>query len=431
MGRNFKQLVILASIIFALCVHIVLKRYGKGVDFSMQIIQDSTNDENEQRSSIPEKKSLEKGKWKSEEFHDKEGQMTRDHVLRDELKTFDPFTLNTPIPFLPEYKNPCFKDEYGKLYCLPYFFLLASQKSGTTDLYQKLIAHQLITTYRKEYHWWYRARFRSYPRHPQRNFTEYMDWYGSTTTEIQDFVVEGENSKYHPLIFGDFSASSIYDQLEWRNMPQNYGLLQPIVISADVIKHVLPKAKFIVLLRNPTDRLYSDYNYFHKGNLNSSSKAFDKKVKDGISWFQDCLSRHLQNIKSCLYDIPEYVDTSDKMWHPEKSWDPVIRIRAGLYSEFLNDWFNVFPRNQFYVVILDQFSKHTVTELENIYTFLELPKLNSDLKIDTEKINLKSGDRIKVPFWNGTKQIVNEFYQPYNIKLSKLLGADKMLWEEV
>ena len=431
MGRHYKYVVILVSIIFALFVHIVLKSYGKRVDLSMQIIQDSTNDVSEQRSNIPEKKSLEKERWKSEEFRDTIGQVTRDHVLRNELKTFDPYTLKTPIPFLPEYKNPCFKDEYGKLYCLPYFFLLAAQKSGTTDLYIKLITHQLITTYRKEYHWWYRARFRPYPRHPRRNFTQYMDWYRSATEKIQNFAVECENNQYHPLIFGDFSASSIYDQLEWRQMPQNNGLPQPALISADVIKHVLPKAKFIVLLRNPTDRLYSDYTFFHREHLDSSSKDFDQKVKEGISWFQDCLSRNRQNNKSCLYDIPEYVDTSDKMWHPETSWDPVIRIRAGLYSEFLSDWFNVFPRNQFYVVTLDHFSKDTLTELQNMYTFLELPKLNNDLKMDTEKVNLKSGERIKVAFWNGTKQLVNEFYRPYNIKLSKLLGADKMLWEKV
>ena len=430
MSRNYKQFMILASIAFALCVHIVIKSYGK-IDFSMQILQDSTNNVNKQRSSIPEKKLLEKGKWESEKVHDMEGQMMRDHVLRDDLKTFDPFTLKTPLPFLPEYKNPCFKDEYGKLYCLPYFFLLSAQKSGTTDLYCKLITHQLITTYRKEYHWWYRARFRSYPRHSKINFTQYMDWYRSATRRIQDFVVEGKNGQSHPLILGDFSASSIYDQFEWRKMPQNYGLPQPAVISADVIKHVLPKAKFIVLLRNPTDRLYSDYNFFHRQKLDSSSEDLDQKVKEGISWFQTCLKSHLQNNKSCLYDIPQYVNTSDEMWHPAKSWDPVVRIRAGLYSEFLNDWFNVFPRKQFYVVTLDQFSKHTITELENIYTFLELPKLNSDLKIDTEKINLRSGERIKVPFWNGTKHVVKKFYQPYNIKLSKLLGADKMLWEEV
>ena len=428
MGRNYKLFVILAIVIFALFEHTVIKHYYKGVGFSMPTAKDSVNDE--EMLGIRDKKALEKSKSKGSELHNIFDQKTKQYVLRDELKTFDPLTLKTPLPFLPDYKNPCFKDEFGKLYCLPYFFLLASQKSGTTDLFHKLRIHPLICSNRKEYHWWNRARFKPYPKRPRRNFTEYMDWYNSSTKEIQDFIVKDENSQYHPLVIGDYSASSLYDQLEWRKIPQNFGLSQPAIISADVIKHVLPKAKFIVLLRNPTDRLYSDYIYFNRKEQNRSSKAFDEKVREGISWFQECLSRNLQSNKSCLYDIPQYLDTGYNMWHPEDVWDAVVRIRAGLYSEFLSDWFNVFPRNQFYVVTLDQFSKHTVTELENMYSFLGLPGLNNDSKINTEIVWLKTGKRLKVPFWNKTKQLVNDFYHPYNVKLSKLLGADKIVWDD-
>ena len=395
MCRNFKQLVVFALIILILFVHVVVTIYKRS-GFSKKTVRDSTNGTSKQILGMTEKNTLVKGKGKISDLHNENDQRIKSYVLREELQTFDPFTLKTPIPFLPEYKNPCFEDEYGKLYCLPYFFLLASQKSGTTDLYKKLVTHPMISSNKKEYHWWNRARFKSYQKHRRVNFIEYMDRYHSSTKKLQNVVVEGANGQYHPKIFGDGTASTLYDQLEWRNIPQNFGLPQPAVISADVIKHILPKAKFIVILRNPTDRLYSDYNYFNR--KNQSSKAFDQKVKEGVSWFQGCLSSKVQNKKSCLYDIPEYVNTSNKMWHPENSWDPVIRIRAGLYSELLSDWFNVFPRYQFYIVTLDQFSKSTNAELEKMYTFLELPKRNNNMKINIEKVHLKTKENLKYPF---------------------------------
>ena len=353
--------------------------------------------------------------------------LSREYVLRQDLETFDPLTLKTPLPFLKEYKNPCFKDEHSKLYCLPYFFILASQKSGTSDLYRKVVLHPQISSNKKEFHWWNRARFVPYPKHPRINFSQYMDWYNSSTKQMNDVVIDKEYGPYHPLVFGDGTASSLYDQLEWRKIPQNFGLTKPAVISADVIKHVLPKAKFLVILRNPTERLYSDYTYYNE--RRSDSNKFHEKVAKGISWFQDCLAHKVQKQGSCLYDFPEYVNVSKPGWHPDTSWDPVIRLRAGLYSEFLIDWFNVFPRDQFHVFTLEEFSRDTVTKLQHIYKFLDLdPPPESILQGHFKHRSRATKTNFKMPFLNKTRELINTFYRPYNVKLSKLLESGGTIW---
>ena len=42
-------------------------------------------------------------------------------------------------PWLSGVKNPCYKDQQGAVRCLPYLSIIGVSKSGTTDLYKKLM----------------------------------------------------------------------------------------------------------------------------------------------------------------------------------------------------------------------------------------------------------------------------------------------------
>ena len=43
------------------------------------------------------------------------------------------------LPWLPEVKNPCYRDSEGRVRCLPYLSIIGVSKCGTTDLYKKLM----------------------------------------------------------------------------------------------------------------------------------------------------------------------------------------------------------------------------------------------------------------------------------------------------
>ena len=46
-----------------------------------------------------------------------------------------------------------------RMRCLPYFYIIGPQKTGTTDLFRSLVAHPNIAQgYAKEPHWWTRSR---------------------------------------------------------------------------------------------------------------------------------------------------------------------------------------------------------------------------------------------------------------------------------
>ncbi|XP_052829247.1 carbohydrate sulfotransferase 15 isoform X2 [Octopus bimaculoides] len=154
------------------------------------------------------------------------------------------------------------------LRCLPYFYLVGVDKCGTTDLFSRLRQHpELLRTNAlngKETHWWSWRRF-------------------------------GDGS---PTVFWDFTG--------WPLIAQNKGLEQPTVLTPHCISHLTPNVKFILLLRNPVERLYSDYLFVKRKNL--SVEDFDKGVKYSWNELQKCTEK--LDIRLCLFDKSLHMKTT-------------------------------------------------------------------------------------------------------------------------
>ena len=54
-------------------------------------------------------------------------------------------------------------------------------------------------------------------------------------------------------------------------------------------------------------------------------------------------------------------------------------IHEGLYSVFLEDWLRIFPKEQVYVVRMEDYAPNIPGELAKIYDFMELGKLKNIL----------------------------------------------------
>ena len=63
-----------------------------------------------------------------------------------------------------------------RMRCLPYFYIIGPQKTGTTDLFGSLIAHPNIeAAYAKEPHWWSRSRLCKFNHAAEKQFRIYKD----------------------------------------------------------------------------------------------------------------------------------------------------------------------------------------------------------------------------------------------------------------
>lgn len=56
------------------------------------------------------------------------------------------------------------------------------------------------------------------------------------------------------MCVGDGSASTVWDNDRWYMLPDSSYYSEPYVTHADYVRHLLPAAKIIIILRNPTLR---------------------------------------------------------------------------------------------------------------------------------------------------------------------------------
>ncbi|KAJ8045876.1 Carbohydrate sulfotransferase 15 [Holothuria leucospilota] len=311
---------------------------------------------------------------------------------------------------LPNHKNPCWYDNLsGKtLLCVPYFFLLGVTKCGTSDVWEKLSFHpQIVRQVDKESHWWTQGRYgkrRSFSLELRRG-----------TKDLDKPTKRNSNSS--TMVIGDGSPSTFWDNHNWRSdFP---GSTQgPPYIVADLIHAVDPDAKLIVIFRDPVSRMYSSYNFF-KGK-SASPEEFHHKVVERIGIFQRCLS--VNSLRACAYqDIVNF--------HPKNRDNSMMQLRIGIYHVFLEDWLRIFPKNQLFILELEDWNNRCTQILPEMFEFLNLERL-SDMSI---KLSCSRPPRNKAkfevkPVLPETKKILEKFYQPYNLRLYEMLQDSRFNW---
>ncbi|XP_069119758.1 carbohydrate sulfotransferase 15-like isoform X2 [Argopecten irradians] len=287
----------------------------------------------------------------------------------------------TPPKFLPDFKNPCWRESGHPLQCLPYFQLIGVDKSGTTDLFYRLVRHPHVLSNRgyigKETFWWAWKRY-------------------------------GDGS---PIDFWDFRG--------WKDIPQNAGLRDPRVLTPHLINHVNPNTKFILLLRNPIDRLYSDYFFLPIKRI-CSPESFHEAVSRSFGILSSCL--HSNTLRHCLFD-------KDLHQHFNEN----ARLNIGFYIVYLLEWLKVFPRRQFLILRFEDYINDIPKYVNRVYRFLGLAPVSlqqtavlgifSPIHENVTKKKVKAR-----PMMNRTREILKDIYQPFNVELSNILKNEDFLW---
>ena len=322
-----------------------------------------------------------------------------------------PFSPGLPlIPnrahFLQAYKNPCWKATDG-MRCLPYFFLGGFAKSGTTDLYDKLVRHpQIMKATTKEPHWLTRKRFEG-----RGSSKFYIEYFAPVAKLIES------HSDYITL---DASASTVWDNHAVFGSFGDVNSSDPTYLIPHYIHREIPQAKCVLIVRDPVKRLYSDYLYF--GGQGTSPQGFHKVVVTSVKMFTDCMSNKQLSALHCIY-------ANKGGYH-----NFMHRLRIGLYYFHIKSWLSAFPLDQLYVVRLEDYSKHPVTILKQIYAFLGVKEISDKkiatfLKGSTKNSNHKAYGE-KGSMLKETEELLKAFYKPYNLKLASFHNDTKFLYNE-
>ena len=245
---------------------------------------------------------------------------------------------------------------------LPDFFVIGVVRSGTTSMYHYLDQHPSIVKSAYDEIGFF-----------DDNFRLGWSWYRSLfPTRMKKEKIKEETGNF--LTFDD-TPFYIYNE-----------------IVAKRIREFFPNGKIIVLLRNPIDRAYSNY-------ILGVRRGDEKRS------FEEAVLEEMEHIKQYSeIQIDEFLSQS--------------YLGRGLYALQLEIWFRYFKRENILIIKSEDFSKNTQRIMEQVFRFLDLP--NFKIKKLKKLSNVWEYPNME----KKTRDLLREFFRPYNEKLYDMLKID-------
>jgi Sulfotransferase domain len=198
---------------------------------------------------------------------------------------------------------------------MPNFLLIGSQSAGTTSVHNYLKQHPQI--------------------------------YVSPIKETNFFVHDGQNPDIVPYLSASITSVGAYRALfEGAFAHQAIGEASPLYLvdphAAARIRHHIPKAKLIAILRDPAERAYTAYWMRVRDGRESRSfeQAVEEELRGGLDESLDFALRHY--------------------------------VRWGLYAAHLEVYLGMFDRAQLATFLFDDLQADPVGFMRELFRFLEV-----------------------------------------------------------
>ena len=292
------------------------------------------------------------------------------------------------------------------LYCLPAFFVPAFPKCATTALHYMIAQHPLIAKNRCKENWFWSKFINDDATDIEKRI--HPMWYFYRLSQSMQYIESNPQSV-------TLDASPVY-ALSFTE----YFCMIPILL-----KRVLPEAKFIMIMRNPSKRFFSHY-WFQQGGLArkrgfitkfaeyvhtpNAMEDFHNRTVDVITQFQSCIDGR-NSVLHCIINGRKSKITSFLCW--------------GLYFYHIAPWLKVIPRERFLFIRTEDLAKNQSLTLSTVWHFLNLDDFEAETAFRTVNQVTKG---LVMP--QQTKDLLDEFYQPYNQLLANALSDEKYLWND-
>ncbi|WP_428327287.1 sulfotransferase domain-containing protein [Nitrosopumilus sp.] len=248
---------------------------------------------------------------------------------------------------------------------LPNFIIIGAVRSGTTSLYYDICEHSCVLPADYDEIGFFDS-----------NYELGINWYKSMfPTKIESKKIElktgicitGEDT---PFYFWDTDASKR-------------------------IKNEIPKIKLIILLRNPIDRAYSNYNLGKRSGNESLS-------------FEDAIKKEIELLKK----NNDFESDKIEKFRRNRSY-----IAKGLYHNQIRKWLALFSKDQILILNTEDLEENPHQALKKVFGFLGLP--NEEIK-NIQHRKVANYEKMNVE----TRQFLSNLFKPYNEKLFRLLEKE-------
>ncbi len=348
----------------------------------------------------------------------------------------------------------------SNLTCLPNLFLMGFPKCGSSFLYcviTKVVSSSLFNStihtlnVEKEPHFWVLANAAKVKHVP-------------TAEEIGGYLMNflpglWKITEKHNGILVDGTPNGIFN---WPRFKETEHDLVNYCLLPSVLPKLLPNSKFVVIVRNPLKMLYSAFWFscttigkkFSKESLMKGPDMFHTRIVTKIHKFNGCMTdlsvpsiRHVcevnNNYSSCIQQRLHLLDKciheiSYNLFSSELPNCGRSRVAMGIYYAHIRKWLSIVPKKRFIFLTLDELTSNFEQTVQELSEFLDLGtgafpghnKLKQILysceKNSQSSVDYKHDPRLQMR--SDTKQILEQFYHPFNYLLADLLGSERFLW---
>ena len=318
------------------------------------------------------------------------------------------------------------KQSPQRLYCLPSVHIAAFPKCGTTTLYKLIIKNPMMAKpLRKEGLFW-------------STFTEegaYVDKQIHSLWYLHKFLPAADQILYSPQkITIDGSPTTLF------NTSHEPRIDFDVCIRPSLLANLVPDTRLIVIMREPVNRLFSDFWYFcsHRWGkygrwgeelyVEHAQQIFHKLTVHAIDQFRSCMDAGVSEFV-CVHRATRGHKPDEKYCYP-------VRVGVGLYYYHVIPWLATYPREKLLFLRSEDLAADPYLIMQRVWDFLDIPAQSKE-EMGSEESYWNNNDwirseenRDKFAMLPETEQLLYDFYKPYNQLLVKLLSDDKYLWED-
>jgi len=301
-------------------------------------------------------------------------------------------------------KSPRMNPIYHSKDCtlvFPYYATIGWSQSGSTWLFDLLQLHPMITQMdlcAKELHYLDRSVYRQGLSDPSLR-EPLLGRYFTCFKRLRNF-------KANKKITGDNTVKMIYADI-W----------MPVWLKA-----VNPNFKLLLVLRNPSNRVFSRYSM--KDSWKHCAGILSMKAcRDNFAGYVDAILDHIK--KNCPSLKPGGDPSQVYNCARQKSIRHVDsdHVVSTLYGHYLRHWLNFFPPEQILIIFSDDLFLRTTEVANEIAAFLKIGKYPKGL-VEKEWDNLRRWNHAKASPPEEAMTKLTEFFHPYMEDLKNLLTSE-------
>ena len=316
-----------------------------------------------------------------------------------------------PLNTLPFFGDTAYeKHHFLPFSCIPEVFHAGFHKCVSTYLQSILESHPVVTKiFRKEPRFFSQLYLST--NDSAKNGLFFADYLVNFKSVVQKLSTPNDKHKNELLLGVDGSVDLLSN---WPDFWEQQRVINYCILPS-VIPEILPKAKFIVVMREPLSMLYSLF-WFSCTRFHQPVPSRETQLK-GPDIFHDRVVKKIRAIHSCSTEFPlaycmAESDLTPELYHPLMPECGLTRIYKALYYIHVRKWLSVVPRKRFLFLTLEEVSKNQGQN--QIWTFLgttPMPHVEQVINKQTA-IDYKNDPRLAMR--NDTREFLKRFFDPYN-----------------